>query len=181
MHPPAESQAFRHGPHAHHAFRLQSGGGARGGGDSRPPPRAAAAGRDAGDARGAWALGWNGASVLAFDMHHGGPDGGLFRHSDERIGHTQRPNIRHPDVNVDMLYACPDPAAAGRAGMPCGVWQLFGPLRYLSSAPRSRHRGGVQSLWADGRVTFLEDGIDEILMTYLIAIGDGQPVTLAGR
>lgn len=139
------------------------------------------AGREAGDARGAWAVGWNGASVLAFDMHHGGPDGGPFRHSAETLGHTQRPNVRHPEVNVDVLYACPDPAAAGRAEMPCGVWQLFGPWRYLSSAPRSFHRGGVQSLWADGRVTFLEDGVDEILMAYLIAIGDGQPVTLAGR
>jgi prepilin-type N-terminal cleavage/methylation domain-containing protein len=139
------------------------------------------AGRDAGDARGAWAVGWNGASVLAFDMHHDGPDGGPFRHSPVTLGHTQRPNVRDPDVNLDVLYACPDPAAADRAGMPCGTWQLFGPWRYLSSAPRSLHRGGVQSLWADGRVTFLEDGIDEILMAYLIAIGDGQPVTLAGR
>lgn len=139
------------------------------------------AGRAAGDARGAWAVGWNGASVLAFDMHHGGPDGGPFRHSPDSLGHTQRPNIRSERVNVDVLYACPEPAAAVGAGMPCGTWQFFGPWRYLSSALRSLHRGGVQALWADGRVTFLEDGIDEILMAYLIAIGDGQPVTLAGR
>jgi prepilin-type N-terminal cleavage/methylation domain-containing protein len=132
------------------------------------------------DARGAWAVGWNGASVLAFDMHHHDSEGSHFRHADQSLGHTQRPNIRDAAVNVDVLYACPDPVAASRAGMPCATWQGWGTWRFLSSAPRSLHRGGVQALWADGRVTFLEDGIDEILMAYLIAIGDGQAVSLAG-
>ena len=64
--------------------------------------------------------------------------------------------------------------------MPCATWQGWGRWRFLSSAPRSLHRGGVQALWVDGRVRFLEDGIDEILMAHLIAIGDGQAVSLAG-
>jgi prepilin-type N-terminal cleavage/methylation domain-containing protein len=133
------------------------------------------------DARGAWAVGWNGASVVAFDMHHGGPDGGPFRHAPFCLGYTQRPNLGDERVNVDMLYACPDPAAASRAGMPCGTWEEFGTWRYLSSAPRSRHQRGVQSLWADGRVSFLEDDVDEIVMAYLISINEGMPVALADR
>jgi prepilin-type N-terminal cleavage/methylation domain-containing protein len=139
------------------------------------------AGTHPGDARGAWAVGWNGASVLAYDMHHGGPEGGPFLHSFFSLGHTQRPNIDSADINLDTLYACPEPEATNRAGMPCGRWAPWGTLNYLSSAPRSRHCGGVQSLWGDGRVTFLEDGVDEITMAYLIAIGDGRPVSLVGR
>jgi hypothetical protein len=39
----------------------------------------------------------------------------------------------------------------------------------------------VQSLWGDGRVTFLDDEIDEITLAYLIAIRDGRAVRLADR
>lgn len=139
------------------------------------------AGTSPGDARGAWAVGWNGASVLAYDMHHGGPEGGVFQHSFFSLGHTQRPNIGTADINVDTLYACPEPEAAARARMPCGTWAPWGEWHYLSSAPRSRHRGGVQSLWGDGRVTFLDDEIDELTLAYLIAIRDGRAVRLADR
>ena len=133
------------------------------------------------DARGAWAVGWNGASVLAYDMHHGGQVGAPFQHSILSLGHTQRPNIRSSEINVDVLYDCPDPDAAEAAGMPCATWSPWGSWRYLSSAPRSRHPGGVQSLWADGRVTFLPDTVDEIVMGYLIAIDDGLRMDVASR
>jgi len=139
------------------------------------------AGRTAADARGAWAVGWNGASVLAYDMHHDGDDAGPFRHSWLSLGHTQRPNVGDPNINVDVLYACPDPEAAARRRMPCATWSPWGTWHYLSSGPRSRHPGGVQSLWADGHVTFLEDGVDEIAMAYLIAINDGRRANLAAR
>jgi prepilin-type N-terminal cleavage/methylation domain-containing protein/prepilin-type processing-associated H-X9-DG protein len=134
-----------------------------------------------GDARGAWAVGWNGASVLAYDMHHGGPVGAPFQHSTISLGHTQRPNIADASVNVDVLYDCPDAKSAEAAGMPCATWTPWGEWRYLSSAPRSRHPGGVQSLWADGRVTFLPDAVDEIVMGYLIAIDDGLRMDVAAR
>ena len=133
------------------------------------------AGRDAWDARGAWAIGWNAASVLAFDMHPY-PDAPPFRHFPMSIGHTQRPNNRNRSVNVDVLYACPDQEAANARGMPCAAWVENDIWRYLSSAPRSSHPGGVQALWADGRVDFLDDDIDEVTLAYLIAIGDGLPV-----
>jgi prepilin-type N-terminal cleavage/methylation domain-containing protein/prepilin-type processing-associated H-X9-DG protein len=138
-------------------------------------------GRSAADIRGAWAVGWNAASVLAYDMHHDGEDAGPFRHSLISLGHTQRPNIRAPEVNVDVLYACPDPEATARAGMPCASWQPWGIWHYISSAPRSRHPNGVQALWADGRVTLLEDGADEIALAYLIAIDDGRRADHAAR
>jgi len=129
------------------------------------------------DARGAWAVGWNAASVLAFDMH-AYPDKPPFRHFPMSLGHTQRPNNRDPDVNVDVLYACPEAAheTMTARGMPCAEWDEDDVWRYLSSAPRSTHPGGVQSLWADGRVAFLDDGVDEVTLAYLIAIDDGRPV-----
>ena len=40
---------------------------------------------------------------------------------------------------------------------------------------------GVQSLWADGRVTFLDDDADEIVLSYLIAIGDGQASSISSH
>ncbi|MFM7207583.1 MAG: DUF1559 domain-containing protein [Planctomycetaceae bacterium] len=130
------------------------------------------------DARGAWAVGWNAASVLAYDMH-AYPDRPPFRHFPMSLGHTQRPNLRDAEVNVDILYACPDEDAdpAGTRGPPCAEWREDDIWRYLSSAPRSTHPGGVQALWADGRVDFLEDGIDEVTLAYLIAIDDGRPVS----
>jgi|LakMenEpi03Aug12_release.lakeMendotaPanAssembly.Ray.scaffolds.fasta_scaffold80371_3 prepilin-type N-terminal cleavage/methylation domain-containing protein/prepilin-type processing-associated H-X9-DG protein len=134
-------------------------------------------GPEAWDARGAWAVGWNAASVLAFDMHPY-PDRPPFRHFPMSLGHTQRPNVRDRAVNVDVLYACPDAAqdAMAARGLPCAEWQEDDVWRYLSSAPRSTHPGGVQALWADGRVDFLDDGIDEVTLAYLIAIDDGRPV-----
>jgi prepilin-type N-terminal cleavage/methylation domain-containing protein/prepilin-type processing-associated H-X9-DG protein len=127
-----------------------------------------------GDGRGAWALGWNATSVLAFDMH---PQDawrpGPFRSDAMSVGFTQRPNVRTASINMDVLYDCPDAEAAEAAGMPCGRWGRFGPMQYLSAAPRSLHRGGVNALWADGRVGFLRDDVDELLMAHLIAIDDG--------
>lgn len=134
------------------------------------------------DARGAWAVGWNAASALAFDMHPY-PDAPPFRHFPPSVGYTQRPNMRNAAVNVDVLYACPEALAGAVAdrGMPCAEWQEDDVWRYLSSAPRSTHPGGVQSLWADGHVEFLENDIDEVTLAYLIAIDDGRPVKPPSR
>lgn len=133
------------------------------------------------DARGAWAIGWNGASALAFDMHPY-PDRPPFRHFPMSVGHTQRPNLRDPAVNVDVLYACPDEGApATPRGLPCAEWKEDDVWRYLSSAPRSTHPAGVQSLWADGHVEFLGDTIDEVTLAYLIAIDDNRPVKPPAR
>jgi prepilin-type N-terminal cleavage/methylation domain-containing protein/prepilin-type processing-associated H-X9-DG protein len=139
-------------------------------------------GREEWDARGAWAVGWNAASALAFDMHPY-PDSPPFRHFPMSVGHTQRPNLRQRSINVDVLYACAedDADAAAARGMPCAEWKEDDIWRYLSSAPRSTHPGGVQALWADGRVDFLAETIDEITLAYLIAIDDGRPVKPPSR
>jgi hypothetical protein len=60
------------------------------------------------DQRGAWALPWNGSSLLAFDMHPPDDytlDSPTFTGSDVSLGFTQPPNNR--GANVDMLYDCP--------------------------------------------------------------------------
>jgi prepilin-type processing-associated H-X9-DG protein len=118
--------------------------------------------------------------VLAYDMHPY-PDAPPFRHFPMSLGHTQRPNIRDPAVNVDVLYDCSDQDGDTHRRMPCAEWQEDDIWRYLSSAPRSKHPGGVQALWADGRVEFLADTVDEIVLAYLIAIDDGRPVQVPAR
>lgn len=127
------------------------------------------------DARGAWVLPWTGTTQLAFDMHPQwwlSPD--MYRAAGFSVGVTQTPNCRGP--NVDMLYDCPNMAEAQLDDMPCGVWQPQGEWFFQSAAPRSRHPGGVNVLFADGRLGFLPDDVDEIAMAYLISVNDQQPV-----
>ena len=49
-------------------------------------------------------------------------------------------------------------------------------MNYLSSAPRSRHPGGVVAVYADSHTTFLSNSIDRLTMAYLISLRDGQVV-----
>ena len=128
------------------------------------------------DQRGAWALPWTGASLLAFDMHTEGAINEKFRPSPRSLGHTQRPNNRGP--NIDMLYDCQDVADAQLRGMPCGQWEQGASGEYLSAAPRSQHPGGVNTFFLDGHVRFLEDDIDETVMAYAVSINDGQNVRI---
>lgn len=124
------------------------------------------------DERGAWALPWNGASLLAFDMHsdkkcfpfvaYGGPS---------IAGQTQRPNSQGP--NQDVLQICSSPANAQLLEMPCFDYHETG-NEYLSSAPRSQHPGGVNAASMDGSVQFLLNEVDAYLMAYMISINDGE-------
>jgi prepilin-type N-terminal cleavage/methylation domain-containing protein/prepilin-type processing-associated H-X9-DG protein len=127
------------------------------------------------DQRGAWAIGWNGASQLAFDLHDRDGIGafGPFTIA-PALESTQPPN--NPGSNVDVLYDCVNPADAQVRRMPCLTWAASGPSNYLSSAPRSRHPRGVVAVYADGHITFLPDTIDRLTMAYLISVGDGQAV-----
>jgi len=131
------------------------------------------------DQRGAWALPWTGASLLAFDMHadwSSTPD--RFVGSQWSVGLTQPPNNLSRSPNIDMLYACPDKAGAQLEGMPCEVWQSSGPENYLSAAPRSFHPGGVYVAFVDGHVGFLIDSVDEYAMAYMISINDRQTIKI---
>ena len=129
------------------------------------------------DQRGAWALPWTGASLLAFDMHADGfstPD--RFVGSHFSVGLTQPPNNLGP--NKDMLYACPDMAGAQLEGMPCEVWQSSGPENFLSVAPRSFHPGGVYVAFVDGHVGFLANTVDDYAMAHMISINDRQTIKI---
>ena len=128
------------------------------------------------DQRGAWALPWTGTTQLAFDMHDTtiavDYQGSGYTPSPRSLGVTQPPNNRGP--NIDMLYACPDPAGAQLENMPCDVWAAGTSRDYLSAAPRSRHPGGVNVVFVDGHVGLLPNSMDEFVMAYLIYVRDGQ-------
>ena len=136
------------------------------------------------DERGAWALGWNAASMLGFDMH-------------SRVGSTAcsvadcaslRRNQSYTPCNVgidplppnsspneeggrDRLAVCPESGAADLELMPCTAWSND---TWISSAPRSLHMGGVNATHVDGSVVWLNNDIDWFLMARMISINDGQ-------
>jgi prepilin-type processing-associated H-X9-DG protein len=135
---------------------------------------------DPADQRGAWALPWSGATLLSFDFH---PEiyGKGMRDMDEpatvyepnklSLGLTQYPN----SINPDVLYECPDPAAAQFDGMPCNTaWGIPG---YISAAPRSQHVGGVNAAFLDGHVGFLPNDIDEYVMLWMTSTNDGEIIS----
>jgi len=128
------------------------------------------------DPRGAWALAWTATTLLAYDMHHiddpqgagdiGRPESFVASPRSEGLG--QPPN-NNGIVQSDMIVNCPDPAGAQLIGMKCAKES------WKSAAPRSLHVGGVYIARLDGSVGFLEDGIDDYVMVYMIAINDYLP------
>jgi prepilin-type processing-associated H-X9-DG protein len=143
------------------------------------------------DERGAWALPWCGASLLAFDMHplgwnatHDGSGAGDQYHAEnhtgfiasaESVGETQSPNGQGPNADTLLLCTGVQQQAAKDALMPCLKWNgVRGTHGYMSAAARSRHPGGVNSARVDGRVSFITDEIDEVTMAYLVSADDGS-------
>lgn len=147
------------------------------------------------DERGAWALSWNGATLLAFDMHpedwwnaHDGTGEG-----DPFITENRGPYVANLDsreeaqvpnnqgINKDTTKQCDEELArlSTESQMPCSLHRsaydkdAIGVKGYMSAAPRSLHPGGVNVFFLDGRVEFLGNDIDEIAMAYLISINDG--------
>lgn len=133
------------------------------------------------DERGVWALPWNGATLLAPDMHHdrvatGGYTSGFAAQATQFILlQTQLPNTTGP--NRDILLRCSEDtlAAAQLEGMPCDdwIWPL-GLTGYISAAPRSTHFGGVNMALLDGHVDFLSNNVDPLTLAYLVDIRDEQ-------
>jgi len=136
------------------------------------------------DERGVWALAWNGASLLAVDLHH---DRVAAKGHFERFfangalaANAQTPNTLGPVQ--DTLVHCPDESlgAAQLEGMPCIRWigvdaqfdNQIGLAGYQSAAPRSLHPGGVNAGYLDGHVEFLTDDVDPILMALAVGIHD---------
>ncbi len=142
------------------------------------------------DQRGAWALPWSGASLVAYDMHPaspGSPYGCVawqchafqpwppeipgrnavptFHPWWGSVGYTQRPNGPEPDV----LYECPDSASAQFERLPCVSLR---DAHYMSAAARSNHPGGVNVAFLDGRVTFVPNNVDDVSMAIMVSAND---------
>jgi hypothetical protein len=107
------------------------------------------------DQRGAWALAWTGSSLLAFDMHPLMWSWGQASTSDGRFV----PNELWQMFQLDYM-ACESYAEAG----------------WLSAAPRSNHASGVNVVFADAHTHFLRNGIDELVMAYLISANDRHTI-----
>lgn len=131
------------------------------------------------DQRGAWAVPWNGSSLLAYDAHHDFSQGGLrFFANTEATVFMQRPN--HAGPNLDPIYGCREPDIAQLEGVPCATWALgVESVSYLSSAPRSAHPGGVNVAMMDGSAKFVPDDVDPIAMAYQVSVSDGQTTNQA--
>ena len=129
---------------------------------------------DVTDQRGAWAVPWNGASLLAYDAHHDFTEGGIrYRPDVEGQSFMQRPN--HTQPNLEPIYGCDDAQGAQLEGMPCSTFSLSSDeTAYLSSAPRSNHIGGVNVVMMDGSAKFIPNEVDPISMAYQISVDDGQ-------
>jgi hypothetical protein len=135
------------------------------------------------DERGVWAVGWNGSSILAYDMHSqnigkGNDCAGYPRdmpYQPYNVGVDPLPPNSAPgtgaSANFDMLRTCPDKAGADLEMMPCDAQHND---TWVSSAPRSLHPGGVFASDVDGSVRWLANEIDWYLMARLVSIDDGQ-------
>ena len=158
------------------------------------------------DERGAWALPWNSASLLAFDIHHDRSTSGAWTAEhliNANVSHlSQRPNFVHsfayeadPEsynpfidggIIGDVTVRCPERFSNEwydllEAGMTCERWEYqnvsttdnrIGMRGYQSAAPRSLHPGGVNAAFLDGRVAFLTNDIDPIVMALYVDIRD---------
>jgi len=128
------------------------------------------------DQRGAWALPWTGASQIALDMHDEvSPielNGSGYQPVD--LGSAQSPNRQL--LWGDRLYACPDDVNALLEKLPCSVGAVSD---FLAAAARSRHPGGVNTVFADGHVAFVANSVDVFAMSYMVSVNDGQPVSVS--
>ena len=123
------------------------------------------------DERGVWSAAWSGGSLLAYDLHQDaarfGKPGYIpqFLYSDQ----AQPPN-NEGGIAFDVLRSCNSQRTQAQLeGMPCGETP-----NWWSAAARSKHPGGVHVAYLDGHVGFIPDDIDVVLMSYLIAINDGE-------
>jgi prepilin-type N-terminal cleavage/methylation domain-containing protein len=133
------------------------------------------------DERGAWALAWNGTSVISLDMHSVEPRAGCSLASQRNSPFVP---LEFPDVpaltpnsppglaNADRLRECPEPNAADLELMPCDPQGTNS--TWIAAAPRSLHVGGVNATNVDGSITWLADDIDPYFLARRISINDGQ-------
>ena len=134
------------------------------------------------DQRGAWAVGWVGASLLAADVHSrteltGPCNAGADRQTSSDVSYipcllggfpANLPNLSINDRGqADDMRECTEEAEADTIGMPCR------PDVNTSASPRSLHPGGVNSTRVDGSVQWLPNEIDFAVFGRLVCIDDG--------
>ncbi len=129
------------------------------------------------DERGVWALGWNGATLLAYDAHppndmvRNGVKVPRFFYDGAKSANFKQPPNNQTGLNSDTLYECPERAASQLDRMPCSRY-----AGYWSAPPRSLHPGGVNLVYMDGRTSFLTDEVDQTAMAFLISADAGQVI-----
>ncbi|WP_197524818.1 DUF1559 domain-containing protein [Botrimarina hoheduenensis] len=131
------------------------------------------------DVRGAWALPWAGAALLAYDMHSAngisGPD--AVDRFEPLTAWLEDGLARTPNGLIyDAIDRCDGPEEALFEGLPCTGDGREGGLSFQSAAPRAAHTGGVNAGYLDGRVEFVLDDIDPLVMTYLVYVRDGSSI-----
>jgi prepilin-type N-terminal cleavage/methylation domain-containing protein len=135
------------------------------------------------DLRGAWALAWPGASMLALDMHTAGA---LLRicaqtsppeyvPSAQYKDYVLTPNSERNSVGADLaddLFVCDSATTAVNSRldrMPC----VNTPNNQMIAAARSSHPGGVNNANIDGSVRWIGDDIEPVLYGSLACAHDG--------
>jgi prepilin-type N-terminal cleavage/methylation domain-containing protein len=137
------------------------------------------------DPRGAWAIAWPGASMLALDMHAGGA---LLRicsqtNPPEYVPSTQykdyvlTPNSERSPSGADLaddLFLCDAATTAVNSRldrMPCKQ------IGETIAASRSNHPGGVDAAHVDGSARWISDDIEPVLYGSLACAHDGLTLT----
>jgi type II secretory pathway pseudopilin PulG len=137
------------------------------------------------DVRGAWALAWPGASILALDMHGASV---LTRICQITSPPEYQPNIAYKDYVLtpnaersstgadlaDDLFICDTNTTAVNSRlerMPCKN------IGETIATARSQHPGGVNNSHIDGSVLWIGDDIDPVLYGSLACVHDGMTLT----
>ncbi len=129
------------------------------------------------DPRGAWAVPWGAASVLAVHIDHlWTPNQSQYHQSGvthyvpdpEYLTWAHTPNNRE---TADLLLACPRPIQSKLEGVPC-LRASTAERLYVTGAARSRHPGGVNAVALDGHVGFMNDDIDAFVLAHLVSAQD---------
>ena len=129
------------------------------------------------DPRGAWAGGFTGGSILAFDLHSNGAVLATVKRNmpyNPQIYNDGTPGLPPNTTlgwkNEDWIRECPEQNIAGIEGMPCAGQSSS----RSAAAPRSSHLGGVNAAHVDGSVEYISNDIDQFLMARMVCINDSQ-------
>lgn len=131
------------------------------------------------DARGAWALAWPGASILALDMHGASV---LTRICHQAAPPDYQPNAAYKDyvltpnsqnLLADDLFICNTTMATNSRieGIPCKN------IGETIATARSSHPGGVDTSHVDGSVRFVSDDIEPVFWGSLACGHDGMTLS----